>query len=78
MRPPCSRTNRSGSSPRGQWPRPSIVVTSPSAVRIMIGATPAKLTSSGCSTARAMPAQQPASIALPPASRTANPAAAAR
>ena len=47
-------------------------------VRIMIGATPATFTSSGCSTASAMPAAQPASIALPPASRIEKPAAAAR
>ena len=49
-----------------------------SPVRIMIGATPATFTSSGCSTASAMPAAQPASIALPPASRIEKPAAAAR
>ena len=42
------------------------------AMRIMIGATPAKLTSSAWSTASAMPAAQPASTALPPASRSAN------
>ena len=55
-----------------------MVTTLPWPVRIMIGATPATFTSSGCSTASAMPAAQPASIALPPASRIAKPAAAAR
>ena len=55
-----------------------MVTTVPSAMRMMIGATPATFTMSGCSTPSAMPAAQPASIALPPAFRTAKPAAAAR
>ena len=38
---------------------------------MMIGATPAKFTYSGCTTPNAMPAATPASIALPPASRIA-------
>src|SRR5215831_1441561 len=45
---------------------------------MMIGATPAKFTYSGCTTPRAMPAATPASIALPPASRILKPASAAR
>jgi hypothetical protein len=76
--PSCSRMNSSGGNDAGHVPRPSIVSVSPSAVRIMIGATPAKLTSSACRTASAMPAQQPASTAFPPASRIAAPAAVAR
>ena len=76
--PSCSRMKRSAGIPAGQVPRPSIVTVSPSAVRIMIGATPPKLTSSACSTASAIPAQQPASTALPPASRIAWAAALAR
>ena len=55
-----------------------MVSTVPSAMRIRIGATPATFTRSGCSTPSAMPAAQPASMALPPASSTAKPAAAAR
>ena len=76
--PLCSRMKRSAGMPAGQTPSPSIVIASPSAVRIMIGATPPKLTSSACSTASAIPAQQPASTALPPASRIACAAALAR
>src|SRR4029079_4928317 len=45
---------------------------------MMIGATPPKFTNSGITTPSAMPAAQPASIALPPASRIRNPASAAR
>src|SRR5918996_519926 len=45
---------------------------------MMIGATPATLTNSGCTTPSAMPPATPASIALPPASRILNPASAAR
>ena len=52
--------------------------TCPFASRIMIGATPATFTRSGCSTPSAMPAAQPASIALPPASRIEKAADAAR
>ena len=55
-----------------------MVSTVPSALRIRMGATPATLTRSGSSTPSAMPAAQPASIALPPASSTEKPAAAAR
>ena len=44
----------------------------------MIGATPATLTNSGCTTPSEMPAATPASIALPPASRIRKPASAAR
>ena len=55
-----------------------MLTTAPSAIRIMIGATPAKLTSSACSTASAMPAAHPASTALPPASRSAKAAEEAR
>jgi hypothetical protein len=76
--PPCSRMNRSIGNVIGQCPRPAMVTTLPAPVRIMIGATPAKFTSSGCRTASAMPAQQPASMALPPFSRIENAAAAAR
>ena len=45
---------------------------------MMIGATPAKFTYSGCTTLSAMPAATPASIALPPASSIRKPASAAR
>src|SRR5215471_12461721 len=45
---------------------------------MMIGATPATLTNSGCTTPSEMPAATPASIALPPASRILTPASAAR
>src|SRR5262252_1416477 len=45
---------------------------------MMIGATPATLTNSGCTTPSEMPAATPASIALPPASRILKPASAAR
>src|SRR5229473_1220887 len=45
---------------------------------MMIGATPAKFTYSGCTTPSAMPPATPASIALPPASRIRKPASAAR
>src|SRR5262245_35606477 len=45
---------------------------------MMIGATPAKFTYSGCTTPSAMPAATPASMALPPASRILKPASAAR
>jgi hypothetical protein len=45
---------------------------------MMIGATPATFTNSGCTTPSEMPAATPASIALPPASRILNPASAAR
>src|SRR5262245_55500601 len=45
---------------------------------MMIGATPAALTNSGCTTPSAMPPATPASIALPPASRILNAASAAR
>src|SRR5579883_1631812 len=45
---------------------------------MMIGATPATFTNSGCTTPSAMPAATPASIALPPASRILKPASAAR
>src|SRR5205807_367319 len=45
---------------------------------MMIGATPAKFTYSGCTTLSAMPVATPASIALPPASRILKPASAAR
>ena len=62
----------------GQWPRPAMVSSVPSAMRRMMGATPATLTRSGSSTPRARPAAQPASTALPPASSTAKPEAAAR
>jgi hypothetical protein len=44
----------------------------------MIGATPAQFTRSLCTTPSAMPAATPASIALPPACKTSNPAAVAR
>src|SRR6266851_279035 len=45
---------------------------------MMMGATPAKFTYSGCTTPMAMPAATPASMALPPASRILKPASAAR
>src|SRR5215472_17603773 len=45
---------------------------------MMIGATPATLTNSGCTTPSEMPAATPSSIALPPASRILKPASAAR
>src|SRR5262245_35042761 len=45
---------------------------------MMMGATPATFTNSGCTTPSAMPAATPASIALPPASRILKPASAAR
>jgi hypothetical protein len=78
MRPPCSRRKNAAEAAAGQTPSPSIVTTSPlSARRIMIGATPATLTMSLCSTPSAIPAATPASIALPPASRTRKPACAA-
>ena len=76
--PPCSRMNRSAGIAFGHQPRPAMLSTVPSARRMMIGATPATFTRSGCSTPSAMPAAQPASIALPPASRMEKPAAAAR
>jgi len=76
--PPCSRMKMSGGRDRGQWPRPAMVSTVPSARRIMMGATPATFTRSGSSTPSAMPAAQPASIALPPASSTAIAAVEAR
>ena len=62
----------------GHQPRPAMLSTEPSARRIMIGATPAKFTRSGCNTPSAIPAATPASIALPPASMIENPADAAR
>src|ERR1043166_7090850 len=45
---------------------------------MMMGATPATLTNSGCTTPSAMPVATPASIALPPASRILKPASVAR
>src|SRR5262249_27482554 len=45
---------------------------------MMIGATPATFTNSGCTTPSEMPAATPASIALPPASRILKLASAAR
>src|SRR5438045_494297 len=45
---------------------------------MMIGATPATFTNSGCTTPSAMPAATPASTALPPASKILKPASAAR
>ncbi len=76
--PPCSRMNKSAGRVFGHQPRPAMVSVVPSARRIMIGATPAKLTRSGCRTPSAMPAATPASMALPPDSRMENPAEAAR
>ena len=55
-----------------------MVVTRPSASRMIIGATPAKLTMSLCTTPSTIPAATPASMALPPSSRIAQAACDAR
>jgi hypothetical protein len=77
MAPLYFRTKCSGSAAAGQLPRPAMVHISPSAMRIMMGATPATFTMSGCTTPSVMPPATAASTALPPASRIAKAACAA-
>src|SRR5215813_14914301 len=64
---------------RGYGPTPETCHVSPvRATCTRIGATPATLTMSGCTTPSVMPAATPASIALPPAASTRAPASEAR
>ena len=75
MRPPKCRWKCSTSAAFGQTPTPLITWVSARSPRwIITGATPPKPTNSLSSTSIARPVATPASIALPPASRTCRPA----
>src|SRR3990167_6144156 len=69
--PPCRSRKYARLEARGYGPTPDTWNVAPVRARCTrIGATPATLTMSGCTTPSVSPAATPASIALPPASST--------